>query len=343
MVGWPEAVYAINQLGCNGQAPIATANLCFPVRKTEPRKSLDEGLSQEICALFSPAWTGGAGWSTLAGQPVSCDNSNTGTGNASCGGGACPFLQECEGDACPFGNQFPPTSTTGTPYLNWGMYTAGFGQVFPFDSTTYFEYNSLFATKTTVTCTNADCTSNVPGSPCVSTTFTNSAFDYMYVCSPTYDSLSSAMEFSACLASPSTTAPDPALGNASPTFATCSSSTVSGGADATTCIGASPVCSAVSAGYQAEDYDGAHALTIPVLSGLDVQARLGNWGLGTSLSPGFITAFGGGYSASAHFFEQLNAYSSNPAIAGTFRQSFLTAVDSLSPWNERSVWDAYLL
>src|SRR5207302_1859009 len=110
-----------------------------------------------------------------------------------------------------------------------------------------------------------------------------------------------------------------------------------------TCIRASAVRSAICSGYQAADYDGAHALTIPVLSGLDVQARLGNWGLGTSLSPGFITAFGGGYSASANFFEWLNAYSSNPAIAGTFRQSFLTAVDSLSPWNERSVWDAYLL
>src|SRR5947208_16324772 len=79
------------------------------------------------------------------------------------------------------------------------MYTAGFGQVFPFDSTTYFEYNSLFATKTTVTCTNADCSANVPGSPCASPTFSGGASDYQYVCTPTYDSLSSAMEFSPCL------------------------------------------------------------------------------------------------------------------------------------------------
>src|SRR5439155_416567 len=217
-----------------------------------------------------------------------------------------------------------------------------FGQVFPFDSTTYFEYNSLFATKTTVTCTNADCTSNVPGSPCVSTTFTNSAFDYMYVCSPTYDSLSSAMEFSACLASPSTTAPDPALGNASPTFATCSSSTVSGGADATTCIGASPVCSAVSAGYQALDFFGKNVLTLPIWSLNDYYARLSNWSQGGS-TPGFNTAVGFGFYGLPNYFNWLNAYSATPAVPGTHREGTLTTVNSLNPFDASTYWDFHLL
>src|SRR2546427_2782946 len=163
----------------------------------------------------------------------------------------------------------------------------------------------------------------------------------MYVCSPTYDSLSSAMEFSTCLSSPGP-ATDPSFNQASPTFASCTGTAVSGGTGATTCIGASPVCSAVSAGYQAEDYFGKHAFTIPVWTGNDVQARLSNWPLGGS-SPGFITAFGGGYSASASIWEWLDAYSSTPAVAGTVRQGFLTTVDSLNPFDASTLWDFYVL
>ena len=335
--GWPAVVTSINTAGCAGVAPVATANTCFFVRTTEPRKSLGEGIAQDICALFSPAW---GAWTTLLGQPIKCDNTNTGTGNAACGGGSCPFLQTEEGGIsqfCGFN-----TSTNGIPINCWGFGTFGFGQVFPFDSTTYFEYNSIFATQTTVTCTVADCSTHVAGSPCASVTPSTGASDYMYACSPTYDSLSQAMEFSLCLGSPGPST-DPSFSQASPTFANCSGTAVSGGAGATTCIGASPVCSAVSAGYQAEDYAGSHVLTIPVWDGNDVQARLSNWPLGSSSNPGWITAFGGGFSASANAFEWLNAYSASPAVAGTFRQSFLTTVDSLNPFQFSTLWDAYLL
>jgi hypothetical protein len=219
--------------------------------------------------------------------------------------------------------------------------TFGFGQVFPFDSTTYFEYNSLFATKTDYTCVNADCTIKTAGSTCASSTYTTSAPDYMYLCSPTYDQLSSAMEFSSCLSSPGP-ATDPSLGEASPTFANCSGATVSGGAGATACFNASPVCSAVSAGYQAEDYYGSHVFTLPIYDTVDTQGRLSSWPLGGS-TPGFITATGGGYSASANFWNWLNAYSPTPAVAGTLRQSFLTTVDSLNPFQFTTLWDAYIL
>src|SRR5438132_3959683 len=337
-VGWPSAVTAINTSGnCVSAGIAANANTCAFVRTTEPRKSLGEGITQDICALFSPAW---GARTTLAGQPFSCDNSNTGTANAACGGASCPFLQEVEGTIsqfCGFN-----TSTNGIPINCWGFGTFGFGQVFPFDSTTYFEYNSIFATQTSVTCTVADCSTHVAGSPCASVTPSTGASDYMYACSPTYDSLSQAMEFSLCLGSPGPST-DPSFSQASPTFANCSGTAVSGGAGATTCIGASPVCSAVSAGYQAEDYAGSHVLTIPVWDGNDVQARLNNWPLGSSSNPGWITAFGGGFSASANAFEWLNAYSASPAVAGTFRQSFLTTVDSLNPFQFSTLWDAYLL
>src|SRR3989449_6234139 len=329
--GWPAVVTAINTAG-SCSIPIATANTCFFVRTTEPRKSLGEGLAQDICALFSPAW---GAWTTFAGQRFSCDNSNTGSGNSACGGGSCPFLQEIEGPSqfCGFN-----TSTNGTPINCWGLGTFGFGQVFPFDSTTYFEYDSLFATKTTVTCTSADCSTNVPGSPCASVTFTPSASDYNYVCSPTYDSLSQAMEFSPCLSAGG----DPTLNVATPTFANCSGGVAGSGTGSTSCIGASPSCTAISAGYQAEDYYGSHVFTIPVWSGLDTQARLSCWHLGSS-SPGIITAFGGGYLGSANYFSWLNAYCGAPAVAGTYRQSLLTTVDSLNPFDFTTVWDGYVM
>ena len=336
--GWPAVVTAVTPISC-AIGVASTANTCMFVRTTEPRKSLGEGIAQDVCALFSPAFTAGTGWTSLAGQPFSCDNTNTGTANSACGGGSCPFLQESEGLLSQFCGLF--TSTTGVPDNCWGLGTFGFGQVFPFDSTLYFEYNSIFATETTVTCTNASCSTNVPGSPCGSNVFSNSAADYMYLCSPTYDSLSTAMEFSLCLASPGPST-DPTSNQASPTFASCSGTAVTGGAGATSCIGASPVCTAVSAGYQAEDYFGSHAFTIPVWTGLDSEARSSNWPLGGS-TPGFITAVGGGYSPQANIWNWLDAYSPTPAVAGTFRQSFLTTVDSLNPFNFATIWDAYLL
>ena len=340
--GWPSAVTSINTAGCNG---MIQANVCFMgVWTTEPRKSLSESLVQEICGLFSPAW---GGWTTLVGNPVSCDNTNTGTSNAACGGGPCPFLGLCEGGLC-----IPPnlaTITTGTPSNQWGIVAEGSGD-FPFDSTTYLVYNSVFATRTDYTCNNGPCTTKTLGSTCASTTYTSNANDYMYLCSPAYDNLSSAMEFSTCLASPSTNTLDPTFNqNATQlTFATCSGTSVSvggpfpNGVTSTTCQGASPACSATSAGYQAEDYFGSHAFTLPILSRLDVEARLSNWPQGYP-SPGWLTAFGGGYSSTASSWEWLNAYSPTPAVAGTLRQSFLTTVDSLNPFDFTTLWDGYLL
>jgi len=324
--GWPSPVTAINTSGnCVSAGTAATANTCAFVRATEPRKSLGEGIAQDICALFSPAW---GAWTTLAGQPFSCDNSNTGTGNAACGGGSCPFLQEVEGSIGQFCGFNPPLQ--GVPNKCWGFGTFGFGQVFPFDSTLYFEYNSNFA-------------SYISCSPCIGTTmFPYSGANYMSVCSPIYDSLSSAMEFATCLSSPGP-ATDPTFSQGLPIFADCSGAAVSGGTGATTCIGASPSCSSVSAGYQAEDYFGSHAFTIPVWTGVDIEARSSNWPLGSPTSPGFITAFGGGYSPQANIWEWLDAYSPNPAVAGTLRQSFLTTVDSLNPFDFTTVWDGYLL
>ena len=334
--GWPSVATTINTAGCAIGSP-ATANTCMFVRTTEPRKSLGEGIAQDICALFSPAW---GAWTTLAGQPQSCDNTNTGSSNVACSNGPCSFLQRVEGSIiqfCGFN-----TSLTGIPINCWGLGTFGFGQVFPYDSVVYFEYNSLFTSKTDVTCTSADCSSNVPGSPCTGPVYSDNVANYQYICSPTYDSLSQATEFSLCLGSPGP-ATDPTIGQATPTFANCSGGVVLGGAQATTCIGASPPCTSISAGYQAEDYFGTHALTVPVWDGQDTQGRRSNWPLGSQSNPGFITAFGGGYTPSAGFFEWLNAYTANAAINGTFRQSFLTTVGNPTPFQFNTLWEGFLL
>jgi len=313
--GWPSAVTALAS-GCSGSA--ATADVCFFVRNTEPRKSLGEGLAQEICALFSPAWTGGTGWTTLAGQPSSCDNTNTGTGNVDCGGGSCPFVQVIEGPISSFCGFAP---IPGAFNLCWGMYTGGFGQVFPFDSSLYFLYNSLFAL---VSCFNVVCTPSAQGSPCVSTTATvSSGNDYMYVCSPAYDSISNQMENAPCLAASG----DPVFGQSTPSFANCP--------------GTSQLTS-VSAGYQAVDLFGKNAFTLPIWTGNDYYARLSNWAQGAA-APGVSTAVGGGFTELPNYFNWLNAYSPSPVVPGTLRQGFMASPDNLNPFDFASLFDGYLL
>jgi hypothetical protein len=56
-----------------------------------------------------------------------------------------------------------------------------------------------------------------------------------------------------------------------------------------------------------------------------------------------MTAFGGGYSATANYFNWLNAYSATPAVAGTLREGFLTTVSSLNPFDFTTLWEGYLL
>ena len=316
--GWPSSVTSINTAGCSGT--VATANVCFFVSILQPRKSLGEGIAQDICALFSPAWTNG-GWTTLAGQPFSCDNTNTGVGNAACGGGACPFLQEIEGPInafCGF-----TTSTSGTPSNCWDMYTGDFANVFPFDQNMYYIYNSIFASKTI-------------SSPCASTTFTPVAEDYPYACSLTYDGLSNAMEYALCL----NAIGDPGPGAAIPTFANCSGGTVGSGTGSTSCT--TSACTAISAGYQTEDYFGSRALGIPVYSAIDVYGRLVNWPLGGA-TPGVIDAIGGPYEPGPNYFNWLNAYTATPAVAGTIRQGFAQTPDSLNPFIAETPQDLYIL
>jgi hypothetical protein len=143
-------------------------------------------MAQEICALFGQFGTGG----TLE------------TGCPTTGGGFLNILEAPISSFCGF-----TTSVTGVPNNCWWIYTAGFGGIFPFDVSLYFIYNSIFTSKT-------------PGSPCGSTSFSSSASNYLYICSPTLDRLTSNMEFASCKEG---SALVPTFGQTEPTFELCPS------------------------------------------------------------------------------------------------------------------------
>ena len=174
-----------------------------------------------------------------------------------------------------------------------------------------------------MTCTSPDCSSNVPGSTCASTTYNAGAGDYMYICSPQYDALTSEMENSPCLSAMG----DPTIGESTPSFANCPGTSL---------------LSAVSAGYQAVDFFGKNVLSLPVWDGYDRSARLSNWALGGS-APGFSDAVAFGSSGVPNYFSWLNAYSASPAAPGTLRQSLLTTTDSLNPFQATTLWDYYVM
>jgi hypothetical protein len=179
------------------------------------------------------------------------------------------------------------------------VYTAGYGSVFPFDSTLYGLYNSVFVENLG--------TLDVP--PCSSASIPlNGANNYMFSCVPNYDSISSQMEFSSCV----DTIGDPTAGEVAPTFATCPGTTK---------------LSAVSAAYQAEDLFGRLALTIPIYSPSSQFGYLSNWSR-------VINSNGGGV---PQYFTWLNARSptnspTTPGLSSTFTQGFAAPTRSLNPY-----------
>jgi hypothetical protein len=250
----------------------------FFVRSDDPaRLDLGYSIAQEICALFAQGFI------------TSCP----------------PYLQTVAGPI----TAFPGFTTSKTGVIeNWSMYTAGFTSVYPFDSSLYFGYNSKFV-------------SGVPSikptiGPCSSQSVpTVSASNYIYLCSPGYDSISSQMEFSPCINAPG----DPAAG---------STNNTPGG----NCTGTSRL-SAISAGIQAENAFGQAAYTIPVFSTSQQFAYLNNWSR-------IINNDGLGI---PNYFTWLNAYSASPAQPGTVRQGFKQPTRTLNPYVASTAWDFYII
>src|SRR5437016_6980984 len=185
----PSTNPALRNCSLTNLAPAVTAGgITFFVRSDNtPRLHLGDSVAQVMCALITGAYTTGCGTDTAHTNQVKVQH----------------------GPITAFTG-----FTTSTDHIDvsWHMYTAAFGNVFPFDSSLYLGYNSRFVSGISSihqanggTCTN----DSVP---------TNSAGNYMYICNPTYDNFVNQMEFAGCL----TATGDPAIGQTNPTFGVCS-------------------------------------------------------------------------------------------------------------------------
>ena len=179
---------------------------------------------------------------------------------------------------------------------SWWVYTGGFGNIPTVDQSLYFIYNSRFA--------------SVPSSvepPCSSLGVPTSApSDYMFLCSPNHDALSTQVEFSPCVSSPG----DPVHGQIIPTFANCPGT-------------AQPT--ATSAAYQTQDFFGQNAFTIPVWTSANTFAYPSNW-------QRVVVHNGNGFIPPGNTFADVNAYTPTPAVPGTIRQGYTQSARSLNPF-----------
>jgi hypothetical protein len=257
---------------------VSSHTVTFFVRSDDPaRLDLGDALAQEICALFGQGFIS------------SCT----------------PYLQTVEGPI----TAFPGFTTSNTTVnLSWGMYTAGFASVYPFDSSLYFEYNSRFVSGIS--------SIHPPAGSCSAQSVpTFSASNYMYLCNPAYDNMTSRMEFAPCI----TASGDPLPG---------STSNGPGG----NCSSTSQL-SAVSAGVQAENLFGQGAYTIPIFTTSQQYGYLKGWSRA-------INNEGQGI---PNYFTWLNAYNPTPAQPGTIRQGFKQPTRSLNPYIASTVWDFYII
>lgn len=165
-----------------GISPAVTSHTVNLFARIDDPARLDLGTSiaQEICALF------GQGFVT----------------------GCSPYLTFTPGPITAFVGFITSNNSVN---LNWHIYTAGYSAVYPFSSSLYFIYNSQFVSGIPTIqqsgggfCTN----SSVP---------TFSAGDYMYLCNPPYDDISSQIESASCVSGPG----DPSAGQTTPTLAVC--------------------------------------------------------------------------------------------------------------------------
>ena len=143
-------------------SPAASSNTVnmFARSDSPPRQELGDGVTQELCALFTGAFTTG-----------------------------CTYVNETPGPITAF-----PGFTTSTVSVatNWNMYTAGFSGVLTFDNGLYFGYNSRFVSGIP--------SIKQPTGPCSPLSQpTASAQNYMYLCYNSFDNISTQMEFSPCL------------------------------------------------------------------------------------------------------------------------------------------------
>ncbi len=244
-----------------------------------PRLHLGDSIAEQICALFTGSYT----------IPCAYLNITHGTTRA-----------------------FPGLTTSSTSVnLSWWFYTAAYGSAtgtLSFDSSLYFRYNSHFVSGIpSIQGANLCDPTSVP---------TFSAPNDMYLCNPGFDSVSTNMEFSPCLTSPT----DPAVGQPN-------------NGSGSPCVSDPTKNSAISLGLRAEDLYGQGAYTMPIF---EQKAQFGYLNNGWLRVP---TNDGVGI---PNYFTWLSAWNPNPAQPGTLRQAFKQSTSTVDPYNSGTVWDAYM-
>jgi Bacterial extracellular solute-binding proteins, family 5 Middle len=204
------------------------------------------------------------------------------------------------------------TTCTTCVTLSWWLYTAAFNYVQFFDDSLYFIYNSRFVSGIP--------SIQPPGAPCSTQSVpTNTAADYVYLCSPNYDNLSNQMEFSPCLS---------ASGDPRPGQTSNLPVDVGNGI----CPGTNQL-SAHSAGIQAEAAFGAGAFTIPVFERTLQFGYVNGW----------IRVINGDGVGLPNYFTWLDAYNPTPAVPGTIRQGFSQITRSVNPFIASTRQDTYIV
>lgn len=200
------------------------------------------------------------------------------------------------------------TSTTSIN-RSWWMYTSEFQNQYPFDASLYYTYNSAFV-------------SGIPSDkpPCSSSAVPSSnAENYIYNCEILFDQLTTSMEYASCISGGS----DPTSGMLIPTYSNCQGTQIGAGTGSTICTNGTLGCTAVSAGYQAEDLFGAHEKTIPAFTRAMEFAYPSTW-------QRVINSQGAGV---PNFFTWLNAYNvTNSTLPRTLRSGFDGSTVSLNPY-----------
>ena len=248
-----------------------------------PRLHLGDSIAENICALFTGAYT----------IP-------------------CLYLNITHGPITAF-----PGFTTSTTSVNlsWWFYTAAYGSAsgaLTFDSSLYFTYHSHFVSGIPSIQGASLCdTTSVP---------TFSSPDYMYLCNPTFDGVSTNMEFSPCLTSPT----DPAVGQPN-------------NGSGSPCTNDPTKNSAISLGIRAEDLYGQGAYTMPIFEQKTQNGYLNN---------GWIRVNNNDGTGIPNYFTWLNAWNTHAADTvnpvTTLRQAFKQATSTVDPYNSGTIWDAYM-
>jgi len=264
-----------------GVSPAVTTHTVniFVRSDSPPRLDLGRSLAQVICALFGQGFVNGCS----------------------------PYLTETEAPITGFPGFFPCTSSTICNLGTFGMYTGAFDDVFPFDASLYFIYNSRFV--------SGSPSVQPPNGPCSSQAVPSSSpANYMFLCNTNYDSLTNQMEFAPYLSLPGC---DPVVGSTS-------------NSPPVACTGQ---LSAISAGVEAQDQFGKGAYTIPIYTSTARFGYLSNW-------QRVINGDGVGI---PNYFTWLNAYSPNAALPGTIRQGFAQTTRSVNPYVATTLWDSYMV